>query len=100
MALRKAEALFLAIPILAIAAIAFSAMNGAVDAGTTIQGTVVACSPIRRALGARLCAVDIGNSEVIHAKSNRAKPGDIVTVSRMVTKITGTVFYVIRDSAL
>jgi hypothetical protein len=101
LALRKIEALFLAIPIVTIAAIAFSAMNKAVDSGATLQGKVLGCSPpLRRGLGWRLCTVDIGNSKVIHAKTQRAKPGDVVAVSKMITQITGTVFYIIRDSAL
>jgi len=100
LALRKVEALFLAIPIVAIVAVVFSAMNEAVDSGATIQGKVLGCSPLRRSLGWRQCTVDIGNSKVIHAKSQHAKPGDVVTVSKMITKITGTIFYVIRDPHL
>jgi hypothetical protein len=100
MALRKVEALFLAIPIAAIAAIMFSAMNEAVDSGATFQGKVLGCSRLGRGLGLRLCTVDIGNSKEIHARAQHAKPDDVVTVSKMVTKITGTVFYVIRDPGL
>jgi hypothetical protein len=99
LALRKVEALFLVIPIVTIAAIAFSAMNKAVDSGIMLQGKVLGCSPLRKGLGWRLCTVDIGDSKVIHAKTQRAKPGDVVKVSRMTTQITGTIFYVIRDSA-
>jgi hypothetical protein len=75
-------------------------MNTAVDSGDTLQGKVLACSPIRRGLGWSLCTVEIGNSKVVHVKTQRAKSGDAVTVSKMITKITGTVFYVIRDPAL
>ena len=90
----------MAIPMVTIAAIVFSAMNEAADSGYTLQGKVLACSPIRKGLGWSLCTVEIGNSRVIHVKTQRAKPGDVVAVSRMITKITGTVFYVIRDPAL
>lgn len=100
MALRRVEALFLAIPAVTIAAVIFSAMNKAVDSGDSLQGKVLACSPIRKGLGWSLCTVEIGSSKVIHAKTQRAKPGDVVTVSKMITKITGTVFYVIRDPAV
>jgi hypothetical protein len=98
--IRKVEALFLSVPIVAIAAIVFSAMNEVVDSGVTLQGKVLSCSPLRRVFGFRQCTVDIGNSRVIHAKTQRAKPGDVVKVSEMTTKITGTIFYVIRDPAL
>src|ERR1700722_14465852 len=74
MALRKVEALFLAIPIAAIAAIMFSAMNEAVDSGATFQGKVLGCSRLGRGLGLRLCTVDIGNSKEIHARAQHAKP--------------------------
>jgi hypothetical protein len=75
-------------------------MNEAVDSGATFQGKVLGCSRLGRGLGLRLCTVDIGNSKEIHARAQHAKPGDVVTVSKMVTKITGTVFYVIRDPGL
>ena len=54
MALRKVEALFLAIPIAAIASIMFSAMNEAVDSGARLQGKVLGCSRLGRGLGLRL----------------------------------------------
>ena len=116
MALRKVEALFLAMPIVTIATIVFSVMNEAVDSGARFQGKVLGCSRLGKGLGLRQCTIDIGNSKEIHVRTQRAKPGDVVTVlqcysvtvlqcysvtvSKMITKITGTVFYVIRDQGL
>jgi predicted SPOUT superfamily RNA methylase MTH1 len=95
-------------PIVTIATIVFSVMNEAVDSGARFQGKVLGCSRLGKGLGLRQCTIDIGNSKEIHVRTQRAKPGDVVTVlqcysvtvSKMITKITGTVFYVIRDQGL
>jgi hypothetical protein len=91
--LRNPEALFIAIPIVVVGAILFSLVNEAVDTGVRIKGQILNCSSWSRRAGPRECIVDVRNQRPIHALSPYAHPGDMVTVSKMVTRLSGSTFY-------
>ena len=93
MRLRKPEALFIAIPIVVVGAILFSLANEAVDTGVRIKGQILSCSSWSRRAGPRECIIDVRNQRPIHALSPYAHPGDMVTVSEMVTRLSGITFY-------
>jgi hypothetical protein len=46
-----------------------------------------------RRTGPRECIIDVRNQRPIHALSPYAHPGDMVTVSEMVTRLSGITFY-------
>jgi hypothetical protein len=71
----------------------FSAFDQATESGNRLEGRVLGCEGRRTAWHS--CVVSIEGNQEIRADSLFARTGDLVSVSRMVTKLSGNTFYVI-----
>jgi hypothetical protein len=58
-----------------------------------LRREILSCSGSGRRTGPRECIVEVGNKRTIHALSAYARPGDLVTVSKMVTRVSGSTVY-------
>jgi hypothetical protein len=91
--LRPVEALFIGVPMVAAGLMLFSAFDQATESGNRLQGRVLGCEGRKTAWHS--CVISIDGNGQIRADSLFARPGDLVSVSRMVTKLSRTTFYVI-----